>query len=71
MQSPGSLSTVRKTIFFLCRKLENKVVVEGVENKTVDDIIRSMGADYLQGYYYSKPVCKADFEKMLSDSLKD
>lgn len=59
------------SLLFLCRKLENKVVVEGVENKTVDDIIRSMGADYLQGYYYSKPVCKADFEKMLSDSLKD
>lgn len=54
-----------ESLLFLCRKVNNSVVVEGVETKAVDDIIRTMGADYLQGYYYSKPVCKADFEAML------
>lgn len=59
-----------ESLLFLCKKVNNSVVVEGVENKEVDDIIRTMGADYLQGYYYSKPVCKADFEEMLKENLK-
>lgn len=58
-----------ESLLFLCRKVNNSVVVEGVETKAVDDIIREMGADYLQGYYYSRPVCKADFEEMLRDNL--
>ncbi|MBQ5334223.1 MAG: GGDEF and EAL domain-containing protein [Oscillospiraceae bacterium] len=57
------------SLLFLCRKLDNKVVVEGVENKAVDDIIRSMGPDFLQGYYYSRPVCKTDFEEMLKNGI--
>jgi len=54
-----------ESLLYLCRKVNNSVVVEGVENKAVDEIIRKMDADYLQGYYYSKPVCKTDFEEML------
>ncbi|MCI7767788.1 MAG: GGDEF and EAL domain-containing protein [Oscillospiraceae bacterium] len=57
------------SLLFLCRKLDNKVVVEGVENKAVDDIIRGMGPDFLQGYYYSRPVCKAEFEEMLKSGI--
>lgn len=57
------------SLLFLCRKLDNKVVVEGVENKAVDDIIRGMGPDFLQGYYYSRPVCKAEFENMLENGI--
>lgn len=59
-----------ESLLYLCKKVNNSVVVEGVETKAVDDIIRTMGADYLQGYYYSKPVCKADFEKMLIENLE-
>lgn len=58
-----------ESLLFLCRKVNNSVVVEGVETKAVDDIIRTMGADYLQGYYYSKPVCKTEFEEMLKKNL--
>ena len=25
--------------------------------------VRELGADYIQGYYYGKPVCVADFEE--------
>lgn len=59
-----------ESLLYLCKKVNNSVVVEGVENKEVDDIIRTMGADYLQGYYYSKPVSKDKFEKMMIDNLE-
>ena len=60
---------VIESIMLLCDRLNCKVVVEGVENKEVDTIIRDMNATYLQGYYYSKPISKEDFEHMLNDNL--
>lgn len=53
------------SLLHLCKRLNCQSVVEGVENRDVDEIIRKMDATYLQGYYYSKPICKEEFEKML------
>ena len=39
-----------------------KIVTEGIENKEMMDMVVGMGADYLQGYMFSKPVPK---EKLL------
>ena len=54
-----------ETLMFLSKRANCDVVVEGVENQAVDKIIRKMDATYLQGYYYSRPVCKEDFEKLM------
>lgn len=35
-----------------------KVVAEGIEDLEMAEMITAMGADYLQGYYFSKPVPK-------------
>ena len=45
-------------------------MVEGVENQDVDGIIRNMEATYLQGYYYSKPINKEEFEKLLEQNRR-
>jgi polar amino acid transport system substrate-binding protein len=42
-----------------------KVVVEGIENKRMSDLMISYGCDYLQGYYFSKPVPVFEFQKLL------
>lgn len=52
-------------ILSLCKKLNCSSVVEGVENAEVEKIIRAMNPTYMQGYHFSRPVCKEDFEKML------
>ena len=39
-----------------------KVCVEGVETSRQYDIIKNMGIDYIQGYYFDKPMCIKDFE---------
>lgn len=49
----------------LAKILELRTVVEGVENKNQLDELKEMGCDSIQGYYYSKPVPKADFIKFL------
>lgn len=37
--------------------------IEGVETKEELTCVKNLGADYIQGYYYGKPVCAADFEE--------
>lgn len=59
-----------KSILYLCNELGQSVVVEGVENAEVESIIREMNVGFLQGYYYSKPICREDFEKLVDDYLK-
>jgi len=44
-----------------------KVVVEGIETKKMVEIITAYGADYIQGYYFSKPLPVFEFQKLLRD----
>lgn len=39
------------------------VCIEGVETKEELSCVKKLGADYIQGYYYGKPVCLQDFEE--------
>ena len=42
-----------------------KVLVEGVEKKEHIEMLRSLGADYLQGFFFSKPVPKVKFLEII------
>lgn len=42
-----------------------KNVAEGVEDKEYADAIIDLGCDYIQGYYYSKPLPKDVMIKFL------
>ncbi|WP_237361503.1 sensor domain-containing phosphodiesterase [Vibrio marisflavi] len=48
--------TIVKTLIELSHKLGIKVVAEGIE--TADEVLalKSLGVDYMQGYFFSKPV---------------
>ena len=43
-----------------------KICAEGVETKEELDKIKILGADYIQGYYYSRPVECQTFWNMIS-----
>ena len=49
-------------------ELGMKAVVEGVETEEQVELLKKLGCDAIQGYYYSKPVPKDEFEKMLGGS---
>ena len=41
--------------------LKLKIVSEGVETKEQMEIISELGIDYIQGYYFSKPLSGEEF----------
>lgn len=43
-----------KAILDLCKRLDVRVVAEGVETKEQLEIMNKLGADYYQGWYFSK-----------------
>ena len=43
-------------IIQMAHRLQMKVVAEGVETRQQEQLLKSMGCDYIQGYYYSKPL---------------
>ena len=40
-----------------------KSCLEGVENKALEDYLRTVGATWFQGYYYSRPCPAEEFSK--------
>ncbi|KGR81670.1 diguanylate cyclase [Lysinibacillus odysseyi 34hs-1 = NBRC 100172] len=43
-------------IIQMSHRLKMKVVAEGVESAQQVELLKEMGCDYIQGYYYSKPL---------------
>jgi EAL domain-containing protein (putative c-di-GMP-specific phosphodiesterase class I) len=60
--SDTDLTIVRTTIE-MAKSLGLKIVAEGIENKAVEDILKTHNCYLAQGYFYSKPV---DFKRYLS-----
>jgi len=54
-----------KAMIELGHNLGMKIVVEGIENERMLQMIASYGCDYMQGYYFSKPVPVFEFQKLL------
>jgi diguanylate cyclase (GGDEF)-like protein len=45
------------------RAIGAEICVEGVEDKSQLDILNTLGVQYIQGYYYDKPLRRAAFEE--------
>ena len=54
-----------ETMIYLARTLQLKTVAEGVENEDELNILRDMGCDYIQGYYFSRPLPRDEFREYL------
>ena len=53
----------------LARVLGLKTVVEGVETAEEAARVTEMGCDYIQGYFYSRPLRKEEFEEYLEKHI--
>lgn len=67
-----------ETIFAIARNLKLRVVAEGIENAGQQKYLTEQKCDILQGYYFSKPLKKDEFEQfflepksVLNDSIRE
>ncbi|HEY9190502.1 MAG TPA: bifunctional diguanylate cyclase/phosphodiesterase [Sulfurovum sp.] len=54
-----------KAIIELAHTLGMKIVVEGIENEKMAEMIASFGCDYMQGYHFAKPLPVFEFQKLI------
>ena len=67
MESDSRSADLCQNIIRTAHDLGARVVAEGVENPAQRDLLRDLGCDLLQGYYFSKPVSAQDFAGWLRD----
>lgn len=60
VESPRA-QTVIATIIRLAQELDIETVAEGIETIEQVDMLRGMGVDMIQGFYYSRPLPMAEF----------
>jgi len=54
-----------KAMIDLGHNLGMKIVVEGVENKEMVTMLNDFGCDFIQGYYFSKPLPVFELQELL------
>ena len=53
----------------IAKFLRIPVIAEGVETKEQYDLLKKVGCDIIQGFYFSKPVPADEFEKLIEAAL--
>lgn len=64
IHEPAGLSMVQ-AIIHLSKALGLKTIAEGVEDEATASLLTSLGTDYLQGYFFAKPMPRPDFDQWL------
>ncbi|UTV99128.1 ammonium transporter [Marinomonas rhizomae] len=55
-----------ETIIHLARSLDLRIVAEGVETAPQAEMLKSLGCEVFQGYYFHKPMLNVDIAKLLT-----
>ncbi|MEG0571007.1 MAG: EAL domain-containing protein [Oscillospiraceae bacterium] len=61
---PGRGENIVASVIRMAKWLNIPVIAEGAETLEQVDFLRSVGCDYVQGYYYAKPMPIEEYEKM-------
>ena len=54
----------------MAQKLGVHTLAEGIETKDHIDMLKDIGCEYVQGYYYAKPMPAHDFEQQLREQYE-
>ena len=53
----------------MIKDMDMEIVVEGVESEEMATKLAELGCDYLQGFYFSKPLPEKQFKEYLTKSM--
>ena len=63
--------TLLKTSIEMVHQMQKKSLMEGVETEDQLQILKKLSCDYLQGYYFSKPLPKSEFVSLIESNRID
>ena len=66
MNTPDGDSIMRNTVRMM-QDIRKELVIEGVETKEKLDALTDMGVDFIQGFYFSKPLPADEFVSFLKE----
>ena len=69
MDKNPKVKEIIKMIVNLSKTMDSMTIAEGVETKEQCDFLKEAGVDVVQGYYFSKPLSKEEFEALISKEL--
>ena len=59
-----------EAIIHLIHRLNMRVIAEGVEVAEEVEILRELGCDYIQGYYFSRPLPETAFTALVKEAAE-
>ena len=59
---------VMESVIELMHRMNLVIVSEGVETKEQFDAMCALGVEYIQGFYFSKPIPRDEFVEFLQDN---
>ncbi|MEG2014612.1 MAG: EAL domain-containing protein, partial [Clostridia bacterium] len=69
--TPGRGENIIASIIRMAKWLNIPVIAEGAETAEQVDFLRSVGCDYVQGFYFARPMPIADYDKLCVDLFLD
>ncbi len=67
-ENSEDLKIILENTINMIKKMNMKIVVEGVETEEMLKRFKNLGCEYIQGYYFSKPLPEYDFINYIKDA---
>ena len=67
LETSARAVAIVQAIVKLAENIDMGVIVEGVETRSQMEMLKTLGCDLMQGYYFSKPLEEEQFRALLKD----
>ena len=67
--TPDGYAIIKNTINMM-KDINKQIVAEGVETKETLEMLEELGCDYIQGFYFSKPLPVPEFMEFIKNNNK-
>ena len=56
-----------KAVIAMAHSMDIKLIAEGIETEDEFEAMKALGVDYIQGFYFSKPLPEREFLKFVQE----
>lgn len=64
----GRAEKILASVVKMAKWLDLPVIIEGVETESQTNFLQSIGCDYIQGYYFAKPMPLSNYENLIKST---